>query len=364
MKLPPFLKDLPVYLPGETLPALAARLGRPVDSIIKLDSNENPYGVPKRVHRALAALPDGHLYPDAEYRALREALSAYTGVPVEHLIPGNGSDELLGVIAHTLLEPGDRVLVCPPTFSQYSFYTKLNAAEVVSISRKADFSLDLDGISAAAEKSSPKLIFLDTPGNPTGLRLAGADIEALLNLPLLVVLDEAYIEFTDFQSMIREVIGRENLVVLRTFSKWAGLAGFRIGYGAFPGWLAPAIWKVKSPFNVTTPAAVAAIAALSDVEAIHEVVSAIRGQRDRMAAELAHFPGLTVYPSEANFLLVRVEPAFGRSALEIYSTLKELGILVRPFEDMNCLRITAGRPEQVDALLNALDKTVLPYLTG
>jgi histidinol-phosphate aminotransferase len=359
MKLPSFLNDLPVYLPGETLPALAARLGRPLESIIKLDSNENPYGMPERVRTALAALPDGHLYPDPEYRALREALSAYTNVPIDHLIPGNGSDELLGVIAHTLLEPGDRVLVCPPTFSQYSFYSRLNSAEVVSVQRKTDFSLDVDGIMAATEKSSPKIIFLDTPGNPTAFRVSNADIQRLLALPLMVVLDEAYIEFTDSQSMISETTNRQNLIVLRSFSKWAGLAGFRIGYGAFPEWLVPAVWKVKSPFNVTTPAAAAAIAALSDAEDMHEVIAAICHQRDRLAAGLQRFPPLKVYTSEANFLLVHVEPKFGKSAVELYTTLKEDGILVRPFADMNCLRITAGRPEQVDALLEALTQILL-----
>jgi histidinol-phosphate aminotransferase len=200
------------------------------------------------------------------------------------------------------------------------------------------------------------VIFLDTPGNPTGFRLSISDTSKLLALPVVVVLDEAYIEFTDSHSLIGEAPERENLIVLRSFSKWAGLAGFRIGYGAFPEWLVTPIWKVKSPFNVTAPAATAAIAALSDVEDIHEVISTIRGQRDRMAAFLGRFPGLKVYPSEANFLFVRVEPEFGLSAEEIAAALKEQGILIRPFADLNCLRITAGRPEQVDALLQALEQ--------
>jgi histidinol-phosphate aminotransferase len=354
MKLPAHLDGLPAYLPVETLSALAARLGRPVESIIKLDANENMYGMPERVRRALDELSDGHLYPDPEYRALREALSAYTNVPLDYLIPGNGSDELLGVIAHTLLAPGDRVLVCPPTFSQYRFYSQLNVAEVISVPRKADFSLDMGRIFTAFEKHPPKIVFLDTPGNPTAHKIPSADIQKLLDLPAILVLDEAYIEFTDSPSMMGEVMGRENLIVLRTFSKWAGLAGLRLGYGAFPEWLVPTIWKVKSPFNVTTPAATAGIAALSDIAAIRERVAAICVQRERLAAGLERFSGLTVYPSEANFLLVCVESGFGKSAVEIYEALKEEGILVRPFPDMNCLRITAGRPEQMDALLEAL----------
>jgi histidinol-phosphate aminotransferase len=356
MKLPLHLNNLPAYLPGETLPALATRLGRPLESIIKLDANENMYGMPERVRRALAKLSNGHLYPDPEYRALREALAVYTNVPVDHLIPGNGSDELLGLIAHTLLEPGDRALVCPPTFSQYGFYARLNKAEVISVPRKTDFSLDLGGILAAIEGSSPKIIFLDTPGNPTGFNLPISTISKLLALPLLVVLDEAYIEFTDSPSTISEVTERENLIVLRTFSKWAGLAGLRIGYGAFPEWMVPAIWRVKSPFNVTAPAAAAGIAALSDVEAIREIITTIRQQRDRLAAALGRIHSLAAYPSETNFVLVRVDPEFGKSALEVYKELKEEGILLRPFPDINCLRITAGRPEQMDALLEALSR--------
>lgn len=356
MKLPSRLDDLPTFIPGETLPALAARLGRPVESIIKLDANENLYGMPERVQRALAELSNGNLYPDPDYQALREALSAYTNVPLDYLIPGNGSDELLGLLAHTLLEPGDRVLVCPPTFSQYGFYARLNAAEVINVPRKADFSLDADEVLATVQKFSPKIIFLDSPGNPTAYRIPSADIQRLLALPALIVLDEAYIEFTDFDSMIGEVMGHDNLAVLRTFSKWAGLAGLRLGYGAFPEWLVPAMWKVKSPFNVTKPAAVAGNAALSDIAAIRKTVTAIIAQRERLAAGLGRFPSLTVYPSEANFLLVRVEPEFGKSAFETYEALKEEGILVRPFPDMNCLRITAGQPEQMDALLEALSR--------
>lgn len=356
MKLPPQLDNLPAYLPGETLLALAARLDRPFESIIKLDANENMYGMPERVRRALAELPNAHLYPDPKYQALREALAVYTNVPVDNLIPGNGSDELLGLIAHTLLEPGDRVLVCPPTFSQYVFYARLNAAEVISVPRKTDFSLDLNGILVAIEEVSPKIIFLDTPGNPTSFGLPISTISKLLALPLLVVLDEAYIEFTDSLSMMSEVTERENLIVLRTFSKWAGLAGLRIGYGAFPEWLLPAMWKVKSPFNVTAPATAAGIAALSDVEAIREIVATICQQRDRLATALGGLHGLTVYSSKTNFVFVRVETEFGKSALQVYKELKEEGILVRPFPDINCLRITAGRPEQVDALLEALSR--------
>ncbi len=354
MNLPPHIQNLPAYIPGETLPALAARLGLPPESIIKLDANENPFGTPPAVRRALAALDNPHLYPDPEYRELREALAGYTGVPAEWLIPGNGSDELLSLITQVMLQPGDSVIVCPPTFSMYAFYARLKNCHVIEVPRKDDFSLDVEGIVSAARASSAKMIFIDAPGNPTGLGLPAGCFDALSALPALTVLDEAYIEFSDSRSHITDVPGQENLAVIRTFSKWAGLAGFRIGYGAFPKWLGSALWTAKSPYNVTVPAVTAAVAALSEVDFLLETVAALRVQRERLADELSHFTGLAVFPSETNFLLVRVTPEFGLSAVELYEGLKERGILVRLFAGLEAIRITVGKPEHTDALLKAI----------
>ena len=128
---------------------------------------------------------------------MRAALAAYTGVPAEYLVAGNGSDELLSLLAQILLQPGDSILVCPPTFSMYAFYAKVKNCQVVNVPRRADFSLDMEGIIYAVQTESPKMILIDNPGNPTGLNLPIADIEKLLDLPTLIVLDEAYIEFAD-----------------------------------------------------------------------------------------------------------------------------------------------------------------------
>jgi histidinol-phosphate aminotransferase len=148
----------------------------------------------------------------------------------------------------------------------------------------------------------------------------------------------------------------DNLVVLRTFSKWAGLAGFRIGYGAFPKWLGDALWQAKSPYNVTVPAMTAVMAALSDLDTLKANISRIITEREHLAVELNKFSGLTVFPSETNFLLVRVEPEFGKSAAEVCDALKEYGILIRLFENMNSLRITIGKPEENHALLETFTK--------
>jgi len=354
MQLPAHVQNLPAYIPGESVESLATRLGRIPESIIKLDSNENNYGTPPAVHQALTKLDYTHRYPDAEQRELRAALSAYTGVPADFLLAGNGSDELLSLMSQVLLEPGDSILVCPPTFSMYAFYARLKNCQVVSIPRKADFSLNLNKIITAIRAYSPKILFLDNPGNPTGVCLAIEDISKLMALPILIVLDEAYLEFTGSRSLITEAPDRQNLVVLRTFSKWAGLAGFRVGYGAFPKWLGKVLWQAKSPYNVTVPAMTAAMAALSEVGMLEANVARVIADRDRLAAELRKFEGFKVYPSDANFLLVKVESSFGKSATEICDFLKEQGILVRLFETMDCLRITIGKTDEMESLLEAM----------
>ena len=283
MQLPAHVQHLPAYVPGESVESLAVRLGRTPESIIKLDANENNYGTPPAVFEALSALAGAHRYPDAEQRELRAALSAYTGVPADFLLAGNGSDELLSLMSQVLLEPGDSILVCPPTFSMYAFYAHLKNCEVVDVPRRADFSLNVDKIISAIQAPSPKILYLDNPGNPTGVSISIEEISRLLALPILIVLDEAYLEFTESRSLITEVPDRENLVVLRTFSKWAGLAGFRIGYGAFPKWLGDALWQAKSPYNVTVPAMTAAMAALSEEGTLKANVARVVGDRDHSA---------------------------------------------------------------------------------
>ena len=356
MQLPAHVQNLPAYIPGESIESLAARLGRKPESIIKLDANENNYGTSPAVHQALSALIGIHRYPDASQRDLRAALSIYTGIPAEYLLAGNGSDDLLSLTAQVLLQSGDSILLCPPTFSLYAFYARLKNCTVINVPRNADFSLDVDGIISAVQAHSPKILYIDSPGNPAGIRIPTADIEKLLTLPILILLDEAYIEFTQSRSLMSEVPARQNLIVLRTFSKWAGLAGFRVGYAALPRWLGNAFWQAKSPYNVTTPAMVAAIAALNEEKLLKSNIARVVADRDRYADKLRKFNGLSVFPSDANFLFVKVEPAFGKSATEVFGMLNEQGILVRLFEDMNCLRITIGKTDEMESLLGALSE--------
>ena len=358
----PHIRNMPAYEPILPFEVLTVQLGRSPGQIIKLDANENPYGISPAVRLALAEIDFPHVYPDPESRLLRAALSKFTGVSAENLLAGSGADELIDLVIRLLLEPGDRVVICPPTFGMYAFDTELNAGQLVEVPRRSDFSLDLDGIRSAVEKNQPKLLFLTSPNNPDGSLIPPEALKELLHLPVLIVLDEAYIEFADESnslgknlSNITHVSELENLIVLRTFSKWAGLAGLRIGYGAFPAWLMPTLWKSKQPYNVNVAASVAAITSLEDAAYISEIVSRLRAERNRMMAGLNRIPYLRTYPSSSNFILCRVR---GIPAAQLKTDLaKKYGILVRYFNKpdlRDCIRISVGKPEHTDRLLESL----------
>ncbi|HET9905325.1 MAG TPA: aminotransferase class I/II-fold pyridoxal phosphate-dependent enzyme, partial [Anaerolineales bacterium] len=199
MKIRAHLNSLPPYTPIEPFEVLSTRLGRLPEQIIKLDANENPYGPLPEVRVALGKLDFPHIYPDPESRALRKSLAEFTGIPTEYLLAGAGADELIDLLMRVILEPGDSVLSCPPTFGMYSFDAELNAARVIEVPRRADFSLDMASIRKAIETHQPRILFLATPNNPDGSMPDAKLIDELLELPLLVVLDEAYIEFADSQ---------------------------------------------------------------------------------------------------------------------------------------------------------------------
>lgn len=358
----PHINHMPAYEPILPFEVLSRQLGRSPEQIIKMDANENPYGISPAVRRALAEMDFPHIYPDPESRLLRAALSGFTGVPAENLLAGSGADELIDLVMRILLDPGDRVINCPPTFGMYAFDAGLNAGHLVEVPRRADFSPDLDGIRSAIEQIRPKLLFLASPNNPDGSFIPFEVIKELLHLPVMIVLDEAYIEFADENnkfgqsiSNITRVAELENLIILRTFSKWAGLAGLRIGYGAFPTWLMPTLWKAKQPYNVNVSASTAAIASINDAGYLSETVACLRAERNRLIAGLKRIPYLQTYPTTANFVLCRVS---GSPAARIKTDLAEkYGIFVRFFNKpglRDCIRISVGKPEHTDKLLEAL----------
>lgn len=353
-------EQIPAYVPIEPFEVIAERVGKSPEQIIKLDANENPYGLAPEAKKALADLRWGNIYPDPESRALRQALAAYTGVPIEHIVAGAGADELIDLILRVILRPGDWALVAPPTFGMYAFDTRINGGQALEIPRNHDFSLNLEEMRRVVKQHRPSVILLASPNNPDGGMLTPVELEEILGWGILVILDEAYIEFSDSgqlgeqASQIHQPLERDNLIVLRTFSKWAGLAGLRVGFGVFPQWMLSVIWKVKQPYNVNVAASVAAIASLQDLNCLIERVQKIRMERVRLYQLLAQIDWLEPIPSQANFILCRVK---GRSAKAVKAELMKRGIFVRYFDTpllQNFIRVSVGLPQHHDVLFQAL----------
>lgn len=357
----PHLRHIPPYQPIEPYDILSARYGFQEEQIIKLDANENPFGIPAQVAESLANLKYGHIYPDPESRKLRNAVSTYASVPVENILAGSGADELIDLLLRLTIEPGDKIINAPPTFGMYAFDTLINAGQVIDIPRRKDFSLDLDAIRHAVYRDRPKVLFLAQPNNPDGSLVPDSELDQLLELPVLVVLDEAYVEFTgtepfvNLATRILQVKERDNLIVLRSFSKWAGLAGLRVGFGAFPDWMMPYLWNGKQPYNVNVAASEAACAALANLDAYRSSLQAIQVERVRMSAALAELPFLSPYPSQANFVLCQVTDI---SASYLKDQLaKKFGILIRYFNKPGLgdhIRISVGKSKHTEQLLTAL----------
>jgi histidinol-phosphate aminotransferase len=348
------IADLEEYTPILPFEVLSRKLGIAAERIVKLDANENPYGPVPAVAEALAEYGYYHIYPDPEQGELRGALSEYVGVPAANIMASHGADEMLDYLSRVFLRPGDAIVDCPPTFGMYSFDAGLAGAGVVNVWRRADYGIDVAAVADAVAAGNVKLLFLTAPNNPTGNWLPDDELARLLELPVMVVLDEAYVEFSDHASRAGWVLRHDNLVVLRTFSKAAGIAGLRLGYGICPVWLMTQLWKFKQPYNVNVAAAVAGLASLRHREQITAVVGKIKAERERMMVGLRAISYLHPYPSQANFVLCDV---VGREASQLKLELERQGILVRHYRKPrleNCIRISVGRPEQTDRLLAVL----------
>jgi histidinol-phosphate aminotransferase len=351
------LRDAPPYVPVEPPDEVAKRLGLPPESIVKLDANENPYGPSQKVLDALANADSLHIYPDPEQRKVREALGRYVGFGPEWVIAGAGSDELIDLLMRLFVPEGEAILNFPPTFSFYPFLAGVLHARTVDVLRRPDYGIDLPAALAAAK--DVRLIVSTSPNNPTGTLTTREEIEALLATGKPVVIDEAYTEFAG-GSCVELIREHSNLIVLRTLSKWAGLAGLRIGYMVAHPSLIDVVLRVKQPYNVNVAAEIGTLASIDDLGYLKERVATIIHERDRMAAMLSEMPGVTVTPSQANFVLCRLE---GIAARDVHQRLLERGILVRYFDTpllRNHIRISAGRPDQTDALILALREILAP----
>ena len=341
------------YQPPEDLESVGARAGVPADRLVKLDAIENPYGPSPRVAQALARFDSYHRYPDPDQKAIRPLVAAYAGVAADQIMLFNGSDEVIDLLCRIFLDPGDEVVDCTPTFGMYRFSTELAGGQVVEVERGSDWSLDVDRICAALGPRT-KIIFVATPNNPSGNGVAEHQVRALADSGRLVVLDEAYVEFSGERSYVRLVQDYDNVVVLRTFSKWAGLAGLRVGYAVLSPGLAATLWKVKPPFNINLAAEIAVRATLEDLSGVQAKVRLLTDEREQLRRRLSAIPLLRVWPSSANFLLV--DTLLG-AASDLKAELERAAITVRAYSHprlSNSIRISVGFPEHSDMIVTAV----------
>jgi histidinol-phosphate aminotransferase len=351
-----FLKNLPTYQAGRPIEEVARELGLPADSIIKVASNENPFGPsPLAVAAMQKAIAGVNLYPDGNAFYLKEKLAAKLGVEPANLILGNGSNEIIEFVAHALLAPGADVIVSQFCFAIYPIVAKLFGANLIIVPAK-NYGHDLPAMLRAIT-SKTRIVFVANPNNPTGTLAPREEVIQFVNdVPddVLLVMDEAYIEFlddpVDLVSLVR-LGARKNLILMRTFSKIYGLAGLRIGYGVADSGLVAALEKVRQPFNINLLAQIAALAALDDDEHI-------RNTRANNFAGLEFFNRafrdlkLEFVPSFANFILVRVG-----EGQKVFEAMQKQGVIVRPmggYQLPEWIRISIGTPKENERCLGAL----------
>jgi histidinol-phosphate aminotransferase len=343
------------YEPGKPIEELERELM--IHNPIKLASNENPLPPSDRVQKAIiAALSSLDRYPDGSGFYLRQALAKKHGVMPDQVVLGNGSNELIELLVRSFLRPGDEAVVPHPSFVVYPMIVQAAGGVRVMVMLK-DFRLDLDAMARAITPMT-KIVFVANPNNPTATIVTRDEVEHFMSrVPerTIVVFDEAYIEFAmgpDFPDTLSYVKQGRKLVVLRTFSKAASLAGLRVGYGIADADAIALMNRIRQPFNVNSLAQVAALAALDDEAHILECVRMIEAGRHFLYDEFKRI-GLQYVPSRANFILVDV----GRNAADIYQKLLHQGVIVRPMTPFGletALRITVGTPEENRTLVKAL----------
>ncbi|HVG79555.1 MAG TPA: histidinol-phosphate transaminase [Patescibacteria group bacterium] len=343
------------YEPGKPTEELERELG--IADAIKLASNENPLGPSDRVQKALiAALPHLNRYPDGSGHYLRQALAKKHGVSIDQVVLGNGSNELIELIVRTFLRPGDEAVVPHPSFMVYPMIVQAAGGIRVMVMLK-DHRLDLEAMARAITPMT-KMVFIANPNNPTATIVTADEVAHFMSrVPprTIVVFDEAYIEFAmgpDFPDVLASVKQGRKVMVLRTFSKSASLAGLRVGYGVADADAIALMNRIRQPFNVNALAQVAALAALDDESHVMECVRMIEAGRHYLYDEFNAL-GIKYVPSRANFILVDV----GHSASDVFQRLLKEGVIVRPltpFGMESALRITIGTPQENRRLVKAL----------
>ncbi|NQW21097.1 MAG: histidinol-phosphate transaminase [Chloroflexi bacterium] len=351
----PHMANIASYHGVDPSVELARNAGIKAEDVIRLNANENPYGAFDKVAEALTGL-DLHLYPDTQQRKLRSALSDYTEQPAERIIAGAGGDEIIDLLMRLFVERGQKVLDCEPTFGMYAFSARMADALIVSVPRNETWDIDIPAMLDAIDDKA-RIVFLASPNNPTGNLLTESDARALLETGVVVCVDETYYEFAG-STLCHLLEEYENLVILRSFSKWAGIAGLRVGYAIASARLIQHLLDIKQPYNINIAGEAAVLAALEHKDELLQRVYSLIEQRKRVEVVIDGLDGISYYPSKGNFLLCRFDR---RTAEEAYEELAKHGIFVRRFPQSildNSLRISAGTPEQTDRLIAALKSIV------
>lgn len=317
------------------------------EASVYLDANENSIGSPlvKWYNR----------YPDPHQDAIRNKLSSIKGVPAENIFIGNGSDECIDLLYRAFCEPGrDNVIINPPTYGMYEVSANIQGIEIRRANLLENFQLDLEKIESLIDANT-KIIWICSPNNPTGNSIYYQDIEAILNnFDGIVVVDEAYINFARQKSLITLLNEYPNLVVMQTLSKAWGLAGLRVGMAFASKEIIQIYFKIKPPYNISEPVQELAVKALDNVETVNAMIKELVDQRQWLENELPNVPSVIhIYPSDANFLLVKV-----KDATSMYKHLIENKIVVRDRSKVvlceNALRITVGTEKENNILIQAM----------
>ncbi len=357
--LPAHLEGLDRYEPGRPLAEVQRESGR--GDVVKLASNENPLGPsPRALAAARAALERAHLYPEGPAPLLRAALAARLGVESGQVVVGNGSTDLIDLLARAFLGPGHNAVISEGAFARFRQVVRARNGNARLVPMRG-LTHDLVAMAAAVDEGT-RLVYVANPNNPTGTWNRRAEVEELLGRlppPVLLVLDEAYFEYVDepdYPDGVALVRRGEPVVVLRTFSKVYGLAGLRVGYGVATPAVIDAVDTVREPFNSNAVGQAAALAALEDEDHVRRTVALCHGERPRVQGALAE-RGLEVEPGLGNFLFVDT----ARPGGEVFRRLLDQGVIVRPlgaYGFPRCLRISLGTPEENDRLLAALDRAL------
>lgn len=319
------------------------------EASIFLDANENSLGSP--------TLKWYNRYPDPLQIKVKEKLSAIKGVAVENIFLGNGSDEPIDIVLRAFCNPGiDNIIICPPTYGMYEVAANINDVTIKKVPLTAAYQLDLEAIEQAIDALT-KIVFICSPNNPTGNSLNRQDIEMILNnFDGLVVVDEAYINFSRQRSFLAELLEYPNLIVLQTLSKAWGMAGIRMGMAFASKDIIHIMNKIKAPYNISEPAQEQALIALDHLDEVNDMIRLLLAERDVLKSKLEKLSFVQiVYPSETNFLLVKTN-----DGNKIYHFLLEKGIIVRNRSNVklieNSLRVTVGTPKENLDLMNALEE--------